>query len=367
VCAAVIVAIVATEFPRPAERAHAMSVYTFVAVAGGTLGLLLGGIIVDSLDWHWIFFINVPIGIVTWIAGRALIDETEGIGLSQGVDVLGALLVTSALMLGVYAIVKTSEFGWGSPHTLGFGLAALALLAAFLVVEARVRNPMMPLRILRQRGLTGSSVVRGLTASGMFTTFFLGALYLEHVRGFSALQIGLSFLPMTLVVAILSSGITAGLVNRFGAKRTLIPGLGATMASLLILASAGVHTAFFPTLFVAFALMGLGGGTSFMPLLHIAMGDVDRRDAGLASGIVNVSMWISASLGLAALGAVAASRSKTLAGEGHSAAAALTGGYDLAFLIAAALVAIGIVVAVVVLPSAEREPEPQAEAEPALG
>ena len=367
VCAAVIVAIVATEFPRPAERATAMSVYTFTAVSGGTIGLLLGGVIVDSIDWHWIFFINVPIGIVTWVLGRALIEQSEGIGLDQGVDVAGALLGTASLMLGVYAIVKTSDYGWGSAHTLGFGAAALALLVAFLVVEARVRNPMMPLRILRLRGLTGSSLVRGLTASGMFTTFFLGALYLEHVRGYDALQIGLAFLPTTLIVAILSSGVTARLVNRFGAKRTLVPGLTAMAAGLGLLGGAGEHTAFFPTLFFAFALMGIGGGTSFMPLLHIAMGDVPARDAGLASGIVNVSMWISASLGLAALGAIAADRTKTLAAAGHSATSALTGGYDLAFLIGAGLVAVGVVVAIVVLPAGEREREREPDAEPALG
>ena len=344
-----------------------MSVYTFTAVSGGTIGLLLGGVIVDSIDWHWIFFINVPIGIVTWVLGRALIEESEGIGLDQGVDVAGALLGTASLMLGVYAIVKTSDYGWGSAHTLGFGAGALALLVAFLVVEARVRNPMMPLRILRLRGLTGSSVVRGLTASGMFTTFFLGALYLEHVRSYDALQIGLAFLPTTLIVAILSSGVTARLVNRFGAKRTLVPGLTAMAAGLALLGGAGEHTAFFPTLFFAFALMGIGGGTSFMPLLHIAMGDVPARDAGLASGIVNVSMWISASLGLAALGAIAADRTKTLAAAGHSATSALTGGYDLAFLIAAGLVAVGVVVAIVVLPAGEREREREPDAEPALG
>jgi MFS family permease len=271
-------------------------------------------------------------------------------------------------MLGVYAIVKTSDYGWGSAHTLGFGAAALALLATFLVVEGRVRNPIMPLRILHLRGLMGSSVVRGLTASGLFTTFFIGALYLEHVRGYDAMQIGLAFLPMTLIVAVLSSGPTARLVNRFGAKRTLVPGLTAMAAGLALLAGAGEHTGFFPTLFLAFALMGIGGGTSFMPLLHIAMGDVDARDAGLASGIVNVSMWISASIGLAALSAIAADRTKSLAAHGHTPAAALTGGYDLAFLIGAALVVAGVVVAIVVLPGGEREErEPEGEMEAALG
>ena len=349
VCAAVIVAIVATGFPRPAERATAMSVYTFTAVSGGTIGLLLGGVIVDSIDWHWIFFINVPIGIVTWVLGRALIEESEGIGLDQGVDVAGALLGTASLMLGVYAIVKTSDYGWGSAHTLGFGAGALALLVAFLVVEARVRNPMMPLRILRLRGLTGSSVVRGLTASGMFTTFFLGALYLEHVRGYDALQIGLAFLPTTLIVAILSSGVTARLVNRFGAKRTLVPGLTAMAAGLALLAGAGEHTAFFPTLFFAFALMGIGGGTSFMPLLHIAMGDVPARDAGLASGIVNVSLYVAAALGIAILGTLATDHTRSLVADGASNASALLDGYHLAFTVGAGFALLGAVVALLVI------------------
>ena len=367
VCAAVIVAIVATEFPRPAERATAMSVYTFTAVSGGTIGLLLGGVIVDSIDWHWIFFINVPIGVLTGVLGRALIEESEGIGLDQGVDVLGALLGTASLMLGVYAIVKTSDYGWGSAHTLGFGAAALALLATFLVVEGRVRNPIMPLRILRLRGLMGSSVVRGLTASGLFTTFFLGALYLEHVRGYDAMQIGLAFLPMTLIVAVLSSGPTAWLVNRFGAKRTLVPGLAAMAAGLALLAGVGEHTAFFPTLFFAFALMGIGGGTSFMPAAHRhGRHGCARRRPGLGHG-----ERFDVDLGLGRPGRAERDRGRPHEEPGRPwplARGRVTGGYDLAFLIGGALVAAGIMVAIVVLPAGEREErEPEGEIEAALG
>jgi EmrB/QacA subfamily drug resistance transporter len=350
VCAAVIVAIVATGFPHPVERAKAMSVYTFVAVTGGSIGLLAGGVIVESIDWHWIFFINVPIGLITLVAGRALIEETEGIGLDKGVDVLGSILVTAAMLVGVYAIVKSTEFGWGSAHTLGFGGAALLLLVAFGVVEARSRNPIMPPHILRLRTLIGSSVVRGLAATGMFSTFFLGALYLEHVLGYGALQIGLAFLPMTLAVAVLSTGITARLVGRFGSKRTLLPGLVSTMLGLLVLATAGVHADYFPTLFLSFLLLGVGGGLSFMPLLHIAMADVPARDAGLASGLVNVSMWISAALGLAALGTIATDHTRALAEQGESAASAFTGGYHLAFVIGAGIVAVGVLVALFALP-----------------
>jgi EmrB/QacA subfamily drug resistance transporter len=357
VCAAVIVAIVATEFSHPVERATAMSVYTFVAVTGGSIGLLAGGVIVQSIDWHWIFFINVPIGLITLVLGRALIEEREGIGLEAGVDVLGSILITASMLVGVYAIVKSSEYGWGSAHTLGFGGVALALLAAFGWHETRLSNPIVPLHVLRLRSLVASCFVRGFAAIGMFSTFFLGALYLEHVRGFGALEIGLAFLPMTLSVAIMSSGITSRLVNRFGAKNTLLPGLVATGAALLVLASAGVDTAYFPTLFVAFALLGLGGGLSFMPLLHIAMGDVPARDAGLASGLVNVSMWISSAIGLAALGTIATNHSRSLAASGDSAAAALTGGYSLAFLIGAIVTGVSLVVALVALPPAESVPQ----------
>jgi len=367
VSSSVIIAMIVSEFPEPGERAKAMSAYIFVAVGGGSVGLLVGGVVTQAIDWHWIFFINIPIGVLTWLLGRALLEESEPLGLDQGVDWLGSIAVTAALMLGIYAIVTTPDHGWVSAHTLAFGGAAILLMMFFFWLQARIANPIMPLRILRVHGLASTSVVRGLLASGLFSTFFLGALYLEHVRGYDALQIGLAFLPTTLIVAILSSGVTARLVNRFGAKRTLVPGLTAMAAGLALLAGAGEHTAFFPTLFFAFALMGIGGGTSFMPLLHIAMGDVPARDAGLASGIVNVSMWISASLGLAALGAIAADRTKTLAAAGHSATAALTGGYDLAFLIGAALVAVGVVVAIVVLPAGEREREREPDAEPALG
>jgi EmrB/QacA subfamily drug resistance transporter len=361
VCAAVIVAIVATEFTHPVERATAMSVYTFVAVTGGSIGLLAGGVIVQSIAWHWIFFINVPIGLVTLVLGRALIEEREGIGLDQGVDVVGSILVTASMLVGVYAIVKSTEYGWGSAHTLGFGGAALVLLAAFGALETRLRNPIIPLHILRLRSLVVSCVVRGLAATGMFSTFFLGALYLEHVLGYGALDIGLAFLPMTLTVAVLSSGITAWLVGRFGAKNTLIPGLVATALGLVVLATAGDHAGYFPQLFLAFWLLGLGGGLSFMPLLHIAMGHVPARDAGLASGLVNVSMWITSAIGLAALGTIATDHTQALEAGGQGTAAALTGGYQLAFVIGAAIVAVGVLVAVVALPSqpaGEEDEEP---------
>jgi EmrB/QacA subfamily drug resistance transporter len=346
----VILAIIVTEFPLPVDRAKAMSAYMFVVVSGGSIGLLAGGALTQAINWHWIFFINLPIGVLTVMMGRSLITENVGLGLKNGVDVLGSALVTLALMVGVYAIVEVTTYGWASAHTLGFGGLAVVLLAAFLLLESRISNPIMPLRILRLRGLIGSSAVRGFLVTGMFTTFFLGALYLQHVLHYSAVQTGLAFLPMTLTVATLSLlGIPARMVARFGAMRVLIPGLLCGAASLILLSSVGVGANFFPTIFLAFLLLGIGAGSSFMPLLTIAMADVPPADAGLGSGIVNVSMQVSAALGLAVLGTVATNHTKVLTAHGQPLVSALTGGYHLAFTVAAVVVATGVVVAYFVL------------------
>jgi EmrB/QacA subfamily drug resistance transporter len=349
--ASVIVAIIVTDFREPAERAQAMSIFTFVAVGGGSIGLVAGGLLTQSINWHWIFFINLPIGLLALLLGMALIEENEGIGLSRGVDVLGSVLVTGALMAGVYAIVTSSEYGWTSAHTLGFGGAAVAVLAAFVALEARLANPILPLRILRLRSLVGSSAARGVLVTGMFAAFFLGALYLEHVLGFGPVRTGAAFLPQTLVVGALSLGVTARLMHRFGPKRLLIPGLVAIMAGLALLSTSGEHSSYFPGVLAAYVLIGLGGGLSFMPLLTIAMAEVPPADAGLASGIVNVSMQVSGAIGVAALGTISADRARTLAAQGESLRTALTGGYHLGFLIAAACVAACLLVVLVVLRS----------------
>ena len=351
VASAVILAIIVTGFPRPDERAIAMSVYTFIVSSGGSIGLLAGGILTQSISWHWIFFINVPIGIATFLLGRVLIEETEAIGLDGGVDVLGSVLMTVSAILGVYAIVKATEYGWGSAHTLGFGGVSLGLLAAFVALEARLANPIFPLRILRLRSLTGSSVVRGFLVTGMFATFFLGALYLQHVRGYGAFDTGLAFLPMTLVLGGLSLGITARIMRRFGPKRVLMSGLMAIVASLVLLSRVGEHSAYFPSVFVPFTVLGLGAGLAFLPLMTIAMQDVPARDAGLASGIVNASLQVSAAIGIAVLGTIAADRTRALEDGGSATAHALTSGYQLAFLIGAASVAVGLLVAALVLRS----------------
>jgi MFS family permease len=344
-----------------------MSAYVFVAVAGGSLGLLAGGALTQALSWHWIFFVNLPIGITTLAAGRALIPEDKGIGLEHGVDWLGSILVTLSLMTAVYAIVQATSHGWGSSQVLGFGALAIVLMGAFLTIEARIENPIMPLRILRLRGLIGSSAVRGFLVTGMYSTFFLGTLYLEHVLHYSALQTGLAFLPWTVTVGILSLGVTARLVSRFGPMRVLILGMVTVIIGLALLSSAGVQTSFFPTIFLAYFAIGLGIGSAFMPLLTIAMADVPATDAGLGSGITNVSQQVAGALGLAVLGTIATNHTKALQTQGHTLASSLISGYHLAFALGAASIAVGIVTALAVLRTRDlpAAAHPAADSEPA--
>jgi EmrB/QacA subfamily drug resistance transporter len=347
--ASVILAIVVTEFPKPIDRARAMSAYVFVAVAGGSLGLLAGGALTQALSWHWIFFVNLPIGVATFLLGNSLIPANRGLGMADGVDWLGSVLVTVSLMTAVYAIVQATSHGWGSPQVLGFGALAIGLMGAFLAVESRIRNPIMPLRILRLRGLVGSSAVRALLVTGMYSTFFLGTLYLEHVLHYDALHTGLAFLPWTVTVGILSLGITARLIARFGSMRVLVPGLFTVGIGLGLLSTAGIHTSFFPTIFFAYIAIGLGIGSSFTPLLTIAMADVPASDAGLGSGITNVSQQVAGALGLAVLGTIATNHSKALEAHGQALASSLVSGYHLAFAIGAASVVVAIVTSLVVL------------------
>jgi EmrB/QacA subfamily drug resistance transporter len=338
----VIVAIIVTDFPNPIERTKAMSAYVFVAVGGGSVGLLAGGVLTQALSWHWIFFVNVPIGIVTLVLGRMLVTENVGLGIRQGVDVVGSVLVTTSLMVGIYGIVTASSDSWGSPHTLISLAIAAALFGAFIALESRLSNPIMPLRILKLRSLTGSSVIRGCIITGMFSTFFIGALYFEHVLGYSPLRTGAAFLPQAAVMAILSAGITSKLINRFGPKPVMYPALVLATVGLLIFASAGEHTSYFPRLFIAFALIGAGAGASFMPLLQIAMSQVPNVDAGLGSGVVNVSQQLAGAVGLAILSTIATTRTRSLIESGHSVLHSSAAGDQLALYIAAACVLVGL-------------------------
>jgi EmrB/QacA subfamily drug resistance transporter len=355
VCASAVLALIVVSFPSPLERIRAMSAYTFVSVAGASIGLIAGGLLTQALDWHWIFFINLPIGIAAFALGWVVLDRDRGLGLRGGVDILGSALITVAAMVGIYAIVGSDEHGLGSAFTLGLGAIAVALLAAFLAVERRIANPILPLEILRLRSLMVASSLRALMVCGMWASFFIGALYLQRVRGMGPIATGAAFLPQTLTVAALSLGPTARLTARFGERRILIAGLTVLVGGLGLFAAAlQPGTEYFPTLLIAFALVGVGGGMSFMTLVTHALADVPARDAGIASGVVNVSTQIAAAVGLAVLGTIAASQTSALSGDGETAVQALSGGYQLAFVVAAGCVAAALLGAILwVRPQAE--------------
>jgi EmrB/QacA subfamily drug resistance transporter len=363
---AVILGMIVTMFPDPREQAKAIGVYSFVASAGGSVGLLAGGVLTEAINWHWIFFVNLPIGVATALFALRLIDPDEGIGFGEGADVLGAILITGALMLGVYTIVEpAADQGWGSGTTLGLGAGALALLAAFVVRESRARNPLIPLRIFRARNVSGANAIQALFVAGMFGMFFLGALYLEQVLGYDPLEIGLAFLPVTLVIGTLSIRYSERLIMRFGARPTLLPGLVLIGAGLLLFARTPVDGNYWVDVFPVMLLLGAGAGLCFPSLMTLAMSGATRSDAGLASGLVNTTLQVGGALGLAVLATLSATRTENLLGDGESTASALTSGYHLAFLIGAGLVGVAIVVALTVLQPesrAAKEAEAQEEA-----
>jgi EmrB/QacA subfamily drug resistance transporter len=355
---AVVLGMIVTMFPEPREQAKAIGVYGFVASAGGTVGLLAGGILTQAINWHWIFFVNIPIGIVTGILASRLVSGDKGIGLANGADVPGAVLITSSLMVGVYTIVKpAAENGWGSGEALLFGAISLLLLAAFLAREVTARHPLIPLRIFRSRNVSGANTVQALLVAGMFGMFFLGALYLQRVLGYDALQIGLAFLPATLVMGTLSLRFSEPIITRFGARNALIPGLVLIGGGLALFSRAPVDGNYWRDVFPVMIVMSLGIGVSFPALMTLAMSGATQEDAGLASGLVNTAAQVGGALGLAVLATVSATRTDHLKAAGQATDSALTGGYHLAFLIGAACLATGIVIAAVLLrPTPARPP-----------
>jgi EmrB/QacA subfamily drug resistance transporter len=355
---AVILGLIVTMFPEPREQAKAIGVYGFVASAGGSIGLFLGGVITEAISWHWIFFLNVPVGAITAAFAVRLLERDRGIGLRQGADVPGALLITAALMLGVYTIVDpAAEKGWGASTTLALGAVAIGLLVAFIVREATARTPLIPLRIFRSRNTSGANVIQALVVAGMFGQGFLGALYLQRVLAYSPLQTGLAFVPLTLVMGTLSLRYSERLSMRFGARNTLVPGLVLIAAGLALFTQVPVDGNYATDVLPAMLLFGVGAGVSFPALMGLAMSDADPSEAGLASGLVNTTMQVGGALGLAVLATLASGRTGHALDAGHSQAAALTDGYRLAFLVGAVLVAAAVAIAVTVL----RDPRPAAE------
>jgi EmrB/QacA subfamily drug resistance transporter len=362
---AVILGMIVTMFPEPREQAKAIGAYTFVAVAGGSIGLLAGGVLTQTINWHWIFFVNLPIGAATAFFARRLVEDREGIGLGEGADIPGAVLLTGGLMLGVYVILGIEQQGWGSTQTLMLGAVSIALLAAFFARQARIANPLMPLRLFRSRNVTGANLVQALLVVGMFGMFFLGALYLQRILGYDALEVGLAFLPATIVMGTMSFRFTAQLNLRFGPKATLIPGMVSIGAGLLLFALTPVDATYITDLMPAMVLLGLGAGLAFPSLMTLAMSGATRSDSGLASGLVNTSVQVGGAIGLAVLATLATERTDGLLADGESTASALNSGYHLAYLIGAALVAVAIVAAVVVLRSDAPVAEEEAGVEPA--
>ncbi|HWD24590.1 MAG TPA: MFS transporter [Acidimicrobiales bacterium] len=359
--ASVILAMIVAEFPDPRERTKAMSAYILVSVGGGSMGLLLGGVLTQVLSWHWIFFINLPIGVATVIAGALLLDENEGLGIAAGVDIGGALLSTGGLMLAIYTIVTSTQYGWGSAHTIGFGVAAVIVLASFFVLESRLANPLIPLRILRARGLASSSLARGVTMVGLYSTLFIGVQLFQRVLHFDAIRTGLAFLPQALAVTVMSLGITAWIVRRLRAKVAALVGLGVLLVGLPLLATSTPGTVYFPQLFFGLLLIGIGAAAVFPPLLTIGLADIPHRDAGLGSGVVNVSQQMSAAIAVAVLGVVSSARTTSLLAHGESAVNALAGGYRTAFIVGVFCVAAAIVVTALLVRSPIAAPAPSAE------
>jgi EmrB/QacA subfamily drug resistance transporter len=322
-------------FTEPRERAKAMGVFGFVASGGGSIGVLLGGVLTSSLDWHWIFLVNLPIGVAVIVLSSKLLPDGRGLAATGRLDVAGAVTATASLMLAVYAIVNGNQVGWTSGRTIGLLAGAAVLLALFLVVESRVASPLMPLGLFRLRNLATANVVGVLWAAAMFAWFFLSALYLQLVLGYSPLQVGLAFLPANLIMGALSVGLSAKLVMRFGIKPPLAAGLVLAAVGLVLFARAPVGGSFAVDVLPSMILLGIGAGIAFNPVLLAAMSDVAPEESGLASGIVNTSFMMGGALGLAVLASLAASRTDSLRAAGHGPLAALTGGYHIAFVVGA--------------------------------
>jgi EmrB/QacA subfamily drug resistance transporter len=359
---AVILGMIVTMFPEPREQAKAIGVYSFVASAGASAGLLAGGVLTEAINWHWIFFVNIPIGIGTAVFAMRLIERDRGEGFGEGADVLGAVLITSALMLLVYTIVEPAATdGWGASSTLALFAGSLVLLVAFVAREATARNPLIPLRIFRSRNVSGANAIQAFLVAGMYGMFFLGALYLERVLGYDPLEIGLAFLPTTVIMGWLSLRYTERLITRFGPRTTLVPGLFMILASLLLFTRTPVDGDYWTHVLPVMALIGAGVGTSFPSLMTLAMSGATDEDAGLASGLVNTTVQVGAALGLAVLATLSSTETESLLAAGEPAASALNGGYHLGYVVAAGLVLAAIAVALTVL---QRTPDEEA-AEPA--
>ncbi|MFL6068103.1 MAG: DHA2 family efflux MFS transporter permease subunit [Gaiellaceae bacterium] len=363
VVSAVALSLIMMLFTDTVERTKAMGVFGFVMAGGGSIGVLLGGVLTDALSWHWVFLVNLPIGAAVFALSFALIPGGRGQGRAK-VDVAGAATVTSSLMLAVYAVVNGNGVGWTATRTLGLLAAAAALMVAFVVIESRVDSPLVPLRLFKLRNVSSANVIGVLWAAAMFSSFFLTALYLQLVLGYKPLDVGLTFLPANVIMAVFSLGLSARIVMRFGIKLPITAGMTLVAAGLLLFVRAPVDGNVFVDVIPAMIVFGIGAGLAFNPVLLAAMSDVEQSEAGLASGVVNTAFMMGGALGLAVLASLAASRTSSLRADGESALVALNGGYHLAFALGALFALAAGVVAAVFL--REAKPAHEAAGEPAF-
>jgi len=356
VVSAVALSLMMNLFTEPAERAKAMGFFGFVMAGGGSIGVLLGGILTDTINWHWIFLVNVPIGVVVILLSLKLLPAAHASAAARRVDVAGAVTVTASLMLAVYAIVNGHDTGWVTARTLGLLAAAAVLLALFVGIEARVRSPLMPLGLFRLRNVATANLVGILWAAAMFAWFFVSALYLQSVLGYSPLKVGLAFLPANLIMGAFSIGLSARLVLRFGFRIPLAVGLLVAAVGLVLFARAPVDGSYLVDVLPSMILLGFGAGTAFNPVLLAAMSDVEPSESGLASGVVNTAFMMGGALGLAVLASLASSRTDSLGASGHGPLAAFNGGYHAAFLGGALFAATAAVVGAVLLRTRQQVP-----------
>jgi EmrB/QacA subfamily drug resistance transporter len=359
VVSAVALSLIMTLFTEPAERTKAMGVFGFVMAGGGSIGVLAGGVITDALDWHWVFLVNLPVGATVFALCLALIPGGSGQGGARQLDVAGAVTVTVSLMLAVYAIVNGNEAGWTSAQTLGLLAVSAGLLALFVAIESRVASPLVPLRLFKLRNVSTANVVGILWSAAMFALFFLSALYLQLVLGYSPLQVGLAFLPANLIMGAFSLGLSAKLVMRFGIKTPLSTGMALVALGLVLFARAPVDGSFLVDVLPAMLVVGFGVGMAFNPVLLAAMSDVDQSEAGVASGVVNTAFMMGGALGLAVLASLAASRTDSLRASGDSLVVALNGGYHIAFVVGALFAAAAAVVGATLLRPAANAAAPE--------